>query len=73
MARGGKREGAGRPAGSKSRWRKPESEHKNGRVVLACTEDEAARIKELAAKSGKTISRFVVDAVLNGDKKRTCA
>lgn len=23
---------------------------------------------ELAAKSGKTISRFVVDAVLNGDK-----
>ena len=61
---GGKRDGAGRPKGSVSKW----LDHKTGRIVLACTEDEAAKIRELAAKSGKTISRFVVDAVLNGDK-----
>lgn len=43
-------------------------DRKTGRIVLACTEDEAAKIRELAAKSGKTVSRFMVDAVLNGDK-----
>ena len=48
-------------------------DHKTGRIVLARTEDEAAKIRELAAKSGKTISRFVVDAVLNGDKNWTFA
>lgn len=43
-------------------------DHKTGRIVLACTEDAAAKTSELAAKSGKTISRFMVDTVLNGDK-----
>ncbi len=59
---GGKRNGAGRPKGSVSKW----IDHKTGRIVLACTEAEAAEIRELAAKSGKTISRLVVDEVLHG-------
>jgi len=43
-------------------------DRKTGRIVPARTENEAAKITELAAKSGKTISRFMADAVLNGDK-----
>ena len=61
MAEEAKR-GRGRPKGSVSKW----VDHKTGRIVLACTEDEAARIRELAAQNGKTISRFVVDRVLEG-------
>ena len=48
-------------------------DRKTGRMVPARTEDEAAKIRELAAKSGKTVSRFMADAALNGDKNWTFA
>lgn len=52
--RGGKREGAGRkPTGKKYK------------VFSVCgTEEEIAEIKTRAMQSGKTLSRFVMDAAL---------
>ena len=59
MPRGGKREGAGRPVGTKK-----------GRTVvyktisISALPEEIAALKEAARKAGKTVSRFVLDAVL---------
>lgn len=60
MARGGAREGAGRPIGSVSG--KP---LKEGRIVIACLKEEELKIKEMAKASGKSISRFIVDKILS--------
>lgn len=59
---GGVREGQGRPKGSKNK--RKGTDLKEGRIVIACTEDEMNKIKELAKKSGKSISRFVVEKIL---------
>lgn len=57
---GGVRVGAGRKKGSiKS------GEHKTGRIVVSCLESEVLKIKELAAKSGKNVSRYLVDLALS--------
>ncbi len=61
---GGKRQGAGRPTGTKGSY-KDDAIKKSGRIVVACTEDEMTRIKELAKVSGKSVSRFIVDRVLD--------
>lgn len=60
MARGGKREGAGRPAGTKT-----------GRTVeyktisISALPEEIAAIKLAAEKTGKTVSRYLVELALN--------
>lgn len=38
---------------------------KTGRLVIACTEEECQKIKQLAQAQGKSVSRFVVDCILN--------
>lgn len=60
MARGGKREGAGRPAGTKT-----------GRTVeyktisISALPEEIAAVKLAAEKAGKTVSRYLVELALN--------
>ena len=60
MPRGGKREGAGRPAGTKT-----------GRTVeyktisISALPEEIAAIKLAAEKAGKTVSRYLVELALN--------
>ena len=61
---GGKRQGAGRPVGTKGSY-KDDTVKKNGRIVVACTEDEMTQIKDLAKASGKSVSRFIVDKILD--------
>jgi hypothetical protein len=63
MAKGGYREGSGRPVGTTGPNKAPELK-KSGRIVV-CTEDEMNQIKELAKSSDKTTSRFIVDTILN--------
>lgn len=64
MAKGGYREGSGRPVGTTGPNKVPELK-KSGRIVVVCTEDEMNQIKELAKSSDKTTSRFIVDTILN--------
>ncbi|SPT67594.1 Uncharacterised protein [Anaerobiospirillum thomasii] len=59
MARGGSREGAGRPKGTISN--KPKAE---GRIVVSCLKEEEQEIKRLAQESGKNLSRYVLDILL---------
>lgn len=60
MARGGKREGAGRPFGTKT-----------GRNVIykiisiSALPEEVEFIKSAAASAGKTVSRYLVELALN--------
>lgn len=56
---GGARAGAGRKKGTKL-----DINHRTARIVLSCTDEEAAKIKELAKQSGKNVTRFIIDAVL---------
>ncbi|NLK45069.1 MAG: hypothetical protein GX297_00175 [Treponema sp.] len=60
MPRGGKREGAGRPAGtSKGRT----VEYKT--ISISALPEEIEDIKTAAAKASKTVSRFLVELTLN--------
>ncbi len=59
MTRGGYRAGSGRPKGSVQNI-----EHKDGRIVVACTQQEMEQIKKLAKEANKTTSRFIVDSIL---------
>lgn len=61
--KGGKRPGAGRPKGALGK-------HNSGRKTIyktfsvACLPDEWEAIKSGAEKAGKSISRYIVDIVL---------
>ncbi|WP_294016079.1 hypothetical protein [uncultured Treponema sp.] len=56
MPRGGKRDGAGRPAGSLgTRKENPLSVQ----VAVRLTESEKKRLEELAAQSGLTVSKYI--------------
>ncbi|UTC65240.1 hypothetical protein E4O00_03520 [Treponema sp. OMZ 788] len=57
---GGSRAGAGRKKGSTTN----NTGYKNGRIVISCLESEEVLIKQKAAESGKTLSRYILDAVL---------
>lgn len=60
MPRGGKREGAGRPAGtSKGRT----VEYKT--ISISALPEEIEDIKAAASKAGKTVSRYLVELALN--------
>ena len=63
MALGGYRPGAGRKKGSVKT-----EPHRSARIVLSCTEDEAAKIKELAQKQNKNVTRFIIDSLLDASK-----
>lgn len=67
MPRGGKREGAGRPAGSKNKIKKTGQGKRTpfANVTVSGHPDEIADLKELAKESGKSLSRFVLDTLLN--------
>ena len=56
MARGGKREGAGRPVGSTSVQKENSL---SVQVAVRLTESEKKRLEELAAQSGLTVSKFI--------------
>ena len=56
---GGARPGAGRKKGGKNK-----GEHHTGRIVISCLESEEAKIKELAAAEGKSLSKFIIERVL---------
>jgi len=64
MARGGKREGAGRPVGTKT-----------GRTVeyktisISALPEEVEIIKEAAKKAGKTVSRYLIELVISDKSK----
>ena len=60
---GGKRLGAGRPAGTTGPYKADELK-KDGRIVIGCTLSEMEQIKELAKQAGKNTSRFIVDTIL---------
>lgn len=60
--RGGARAGAGRKKGGTNA-----GEHKSGRLVISCLKSEEAAVRALAEKSGKTISRFLIDLALNAE------
>ena len=60
MARGGKREGAGRPAGTKTGRT---VEYKT--IAISALPEEIAAIKLAAEKAGKTVSRYLVELALN--------
>lgn len=57
---GGARSGAGRKIGSTSK-----GEHKTGRIVISCLKSDEDKIKELAKASGKNVSQFIIDYILN--------
>lgn len=60
MPRGGKREGAGRPFGTlKGRT----VEYKT--ISISALPEEVEQIKELAKKSGKSVSRFLIELALS--------
>lgn len=59
---GGARPGAGRPKGSLSR-----GERRTGRLVISCLESEEKRIRALAEKAGKNVSRFLVELALGSE------
>ena len=56
---GGARAGAGRKKGSFT-GKAP----KTGRFTVACTPEEEEKIRALAAESGKSLSRYIVDQIL---------
>ncbi|QQA01313.1 ribbon-helix-helix domain-containing protein [Treponema peruense] len=61
---GGKRSGQGRPKGSQTAS-KSKTGYNTGRIVISCLESEVEEIKKLAAASGKSVSRFIIDSILN--------
>lgn len=60
---GGARAGAGRPKGASGKKR-PADSLRSARIVLACTEDEKTKLKELAASEGKNVTEYILDALL---------
>lgn len=58
---GGARAGAGRKKGSTA----DTSGYKNGRIVISCLESEEIAIKQKAKEQNKTVSRLIVDLVLD--------
>lgn len=57
MARGGKRDGAGRKATG--------SNPKRVSLHLSVQPEQAEQIKKMATDSKKTVSRFILDKILN--------
>ena len=60
MARGGKREGAGRPVGTK---RGRTVEYKT--ISISARPEEVEAIREAARIAGKTVSRYLVELALS--------
>ena len=57
---GGARKGAGRPRGIKKPYKT---------MTISVPEPIAAELKELAAQSGKSFSRFIVDSILGQNRE----
>lgn len=60
MSSGGKREGAGRPAGSLNKTKKDPAMAKTGRIVISCTKSQEAELKEHAKAAGMTVSAYLL-------------
>ena len=56
MASGGKRAGAGRPKGTTGAYKEVT---RNLQVAVRLTEEEKARLEQLAAESGLTVSKYI--------------
>ena len=61
---GGARAGAGRPKGALGKNPRPAETLRNARIILSCTEDEKAKLKELAASHGKNVTEYILDTLL---------
>ncbi len=59
MARGGKREGAGRPKGTYKQENK-----RSARLVICCTDEDASAIKEKAKSLNKSVSELMTELFL---------
>lgn len=59
MARGGRREGAGRPSGTKTG-----RNVKYRTISISALPEEAETIRTNATKAGKTVSRYLVELAL---------
>lgn len=60
---GGKRAGGGRRKGSPNKGTELGRKTIYTTITLSAKPEEAARIRELANDSGKSISRFIIDCV----------
>lgn len=59
MARGGKREGAGRPKGTYK-----QEDKRSARLVICCTDEEAIAIKAKAKSLNKSVSELMTEIFL---------
>lgn len=59
MARGGKREGSGRPVGTTIENAKSES------VQIRLTKEQKQALKQMAEESGMTVSELIISKVFN--------
>lgn len=64
LAKGGKREGAGRPKGSLSKVQRPAETLRTARIVISCTDEQKAKLKALADAQEKNVTEFILDALL---------
>ena len=64
----GVRAGAGRPKGVTNKTQCPTETLRSARIVLSCTEDEKARLKAMADAQGKSVTEFILDALLKQHK-----
>lgn len=60
----GVRAGAERPKGVTNKTQRPTETLRSARIVLSCTEDEKARLKAMADAQGKSVTEFILDALL---------
>ncbi len=65
MARGGYREGGGRPKGSPNKGTELGRKTQFKTISVSGYPEEIEAIKELAKNAGKSVSRFIVETILN--------
>ena len=61
---GGARAGAGRKKGARS---KSESERRTRRIVVLATEEQEARLKEMAARAEMSVSSYLLSVALQNN------
>lgn len=67
MARGGKREGAGRKPGSKQK----DGNARSAWIALRCTEDEKRRLKQLAESRGQNLTECILGMTLGVENSKS--
>ena len=55
---------------TKRHWRASWNRHRTERLVLSCTPEEAALVRELAEASGQTVQSYLMGLVLRAAARR---